>query len=422
MSIIRSLLAGIGLALGASLPAAADVDVHTKLVNSGTSAIANVTMYPLFYGDWSSKQDEAVKQAQIAYLKGIADYINGVGAPAGQVVTAYQYGVRSAAVGQDVSTGTSIKSVTVCDPEAGVACGGSQAHIRDVINDAQTNSGLHGYDANSLILVFLAPTINIQVSGGCSYHSSVSNTQFYGVVRGYDSCGPVLAVTSHEVFEALTDPVVGSGWDGSGGSEAVDNCDTKIDHAATTKRVNDVLNAYSAANGGAKLPLDASWQAKITGIADDTQPITSEPGFVKCSTTGYIPAPVQKTCFHLSNGTTYCIPIVACTPCLRQVVVYPYPLLPTLKPGPPECPMCSLKVTVDGIDPQLWTPSLVDGRGKALKAVATRQEKGISLVVKPAAGELANGGAQRYRLHLTPKGAAAETRDVAIKVTAELVR
>jgi hypothetical protein len=127
----------------------------------------------------------------------------------------------------------------------------------EIENIIKNNAGkLHAFDAHTLIMVFLGTGSSLSTGKGKGYHHSESTTAFWAAVP--QNAGPSLArVTSHEVFEAATDPADdhSKGWISANGDEANDSCDSPV-----------------------TLPF-----GPIGGSADNTQGGT-------CSTTGYIPA------------------------------------------------------------------------------------------------------------------------------------
>ena len=80
---------------------------------------------------------------------------------------------------------------------------------------------------NDLYIAFFPPKVQVVMSGTmscssfCGYHDDISGERYYGVIpypncSGCDNAGSVFdsltMITSHELAEAITDPVPGSGW------------------------------------------------------------------------------------------------------------------------------------------------------------------------------------------------------------------
>ena len=80
---------------------------------------------------------------------------------------------------------------------------------------------------NDLYMVFTPPNVQVVMSGTmscssfCGYHDDVSGVHYYGVIP-YPNCvgcnnansvfDSLTMITSHELAEAITDPVPGAGW------------------------------------------------------------------------------------------------------------------------------------------------------------------------------------------------------------------
>jgi hypothetical protein len=92
---------------------------------------------------------------------------------------------------------------------------------------------------NSLYFVFLPPGVQVIQGGGasckvfCGYHDAINNSIFYAVMP-YPGCAGCLggladfdaltSTTSHELCEAITDPIPGQGWYDDAHGEIGDIC------------------------------------------------------------------------------------------------------------------------------------------------------------------------------------------------------
>jgi hypothetical protein len=227
------------LLLSASRPAWAGS--HLPLEYRCGPVLETFKIYPLYWGKWTPEQIKAQQE----YLKGLTAYISGVGAPKGQEPTLRQYGVNAA---------------SVADPPARANPEGEKSLTEQEIENIIKNNArkLPAFDTHTLIMVFLGTGSSLSIGKGKGYHHSESTTAFWAAVP--QNAGPSLErVTSHEVFEAATDPGFdqSKGWISADGQEANDGCNSPV-----------------------TLPF-----GPIGGSADNTQGGT-------CSTTGYIP--VQK--------------------------------------------------------------------------------------------------------------------------------
>lgn len=93
--------------------------------------------------------------------------------------------------------------------------------------------------ANTLYFVYLPPGVRVVMGGSsscqsfCGYHNSIATTVFYGVMPypGCQGCVGSIALfdaltstTSHELCEAVTDPIPGQGWYDDANGEIGDIC------------------------------------------------------------------------------------------------------------------------------------------------------------------------------------------------------
>lgn len=216
---LTALAAGLSALLGAGT---ASAQAHAPLKYYGGPILSTFKMYPLYYGTWT----QADINTQQNYLTGLAAYLSGSGAPAGQQPMMKQYGVLAASVAPAATAGAGATPTSL-----------TEAQVRTIIHNAQAAGTLHAYDRNSLILVFLAPGFLTHVT--CGYHGFEDTSSFYGVVPM--SCGPQPDLVGHEVFEAATDPADGQGWE-----EAVDGCTTSIPLS-----FGNIPGAADNMNGGA---------------------------------------------------------------------------------------------------------------------------------------------------------------------------
>jgi hypothetical protein len=126
--------------------------------------------------------------------------------------------------------------VTTAAPTSSVTDAALQTFLK---NEIATNKALPKPDANKLYFICLPPRVRV-VQGGsascknfCGYHNDVGGTIFYAAMP-YPSCtgclGPLSAAdaltstSSHELCEAITDPVPGTGWYDDTNGEIGDIC------------------------------------------------------------------------------------------------------------------------------------------------------------------------------------------------------
>jgi hypothetical protein len=158
-----------------------------------------------------------------------------------------EYGVDGTPIGQ----GTFAGSVQVPSPAPDTVTTDEQ--IRSFLQDQIAAGTLPPTGANSLYFVFTPPGVSVSLSGDlscqvfCGYHDAIGGQVFYAVVPSPDCAGcsqgstlDSLTVTcSHELAEAVTDPIPGQGWywfaDANNQGEIGDVC------VGQTKAVGDYL-------------------------------------------------------------------------------------------------------------------------------------------------------------------------------------
>jgi hypothetical protein len=145
-----------------------------------------------------------------------------------------EYGVEGQPIGRGRRVGRAV--VSAPDPGPVVTDAALQQMLRDQL---VTNSSFPAVDRNTLLFVYLPPGTAV-VQGGsrscqafCGYHDVMDADIFYAVVPypGCQGCTGTLsafdaltAVSSHELCEAVTDPVPGQGWYDDANGEIGDVC------------------------------------------------------------------------------------------------------------------------------------------------------------------------------------------------------
>jgi hypothetical protein len=153
-----------------------------------------------------------------------------------------EYGVQDFAIGYGKRTGAIALRTS---PAADVADADIQQLIQEEI---ASDPAVAEPTPDSLYYVFLPPGVTVGLDGGsscvnfCGYHSDIDGMLFYAVMPYPECTGctggmPVLdaltTTTSHELCEAITDPIPGSGWYDDQNGEIGDIC------AWQTKKLGD---------------------------------------------------------------------------------------------------------------------------------------------------------------------------------------
>jgi hypothetical protein len=207
-----------------------------QLTYRGSLLLTAVKVFTVFWGaDWTQ-----------APLTGLIDQINGF----------FEFVLTSELIDQlaeysvanyQIGHGNYIGTATVTSPTLrSVAPDGAIQHL--LRQEITTNNAFPQPDANTLFFVYLQPGA-VAVQGGqrscsnfCGYHNNVGSQLFYAVMP-YPGCNgctgglqPFDALTStssHELAEAITDPIPGGGWYDDQNGEIGDIC------AWQTKQLGD---------------------------------------------------------------------------------------------------------------------------------------------------------------------------------------
>jgi hypothetical protein len=130
------------------------------------------------------------------------------------------------APGKTIGHGKHVGTATVTKPA--VHRSTSDAAVRHFLQqEISTNAAFPQPSPNTLYFVYLPPGVSVSMGGGrscfnfCGYHDSISGQIFYAVMpyAGCNGCTGGLSAldaltetSSHELCEAITDPIPGQGW------------------------------------------------------------------------------------------------------------------------------------------------------------------------------------------------------------------
>jgi hypothetical protein len=153
-----------------------------------------------------------------------------------------EYSVSGASIGRGSRTGTVILGG---DVPGTVDDGAIQAFIQQEIS---ADAAVAQPTLNSLYFVFLPPGVTSTLNGAascsnfCGYHGDIGGRIFYAVMPYPDCTGcmgqlsvldALTSTTSHELCEAITDPVPGQGWYDDQNGEIGDICAWKTKKVGT---------------------------------------------------------------------------------------------------------------------------------------------------------------------------------------------
>jgi hypothetical protein len=144
-----------------------------------------------------------------------------------------EYSVPGKRIGHGKRTGTA--TLTSPAPNASV----QDSAIQQLLQQEIAAKNLPAPGPNSLYFFFLPPGVQVVLGGSascrefCGYHDATSGNIFYAVMPypGCSGCTGGLSVidaltstTSHELCEAITDPLPGQGWYDDNNGEIGDIC------------------------------------------------------------------------------------------------------------------------------------------------------------------------------------------------------
>jgi hypothetical protein len=213
--------------------AAAPIIPH--LVYNGGPLMANVQVYTIFWGkNWNTTPALKMLMTQINdFFKAI------LVSPLMDQLT--EYNVPAYTIGHGNLAGTKI--ITAAAPTLSVSDTTIKSNLKAWIN-AQT---VPKQTPNTLYFVYTEPNISVSMGGSkscssfCGYHNNiplVGGSQIYYAVMPYPSClgclgglttfNALCATSSHELCEAITDPIPGAGWYDNANGEIGDICPWKF--------------------------------------------------------------------------------------------------------------------------------------------------------------------------------------------------
>lgn len=144
-----------------------------------------------------------------------------------------EYSVPAYNIGHGRRTGT----VTITDQEPPASV--SDATIQTMLQARIQSGSLPPIDANTLYCVYLPPGTVVSQGGGqsclsfCGYHNNGPSGLYYAVLPSPDCSGclgslasfdALTSISSHELCEAITDPIPGQGWYDDTNGEIGDIC------------------------------------------------------------------------------------------------------------------------------------------------------------------------------------------------------
>ena len=201
--------------------------VAPQLTYRNGPLIKNVEIFTIF---WGTGWQQAPAGSLIAQINGFFDYI--VTSPL--IDQLAEYNVPGQSIGHGSVAGT--MSITAPPLHRSVSDAAIQHMLQHLI--ASSNS-VPQPSPNTLYFIYVQPGTKVVQGGGascqvfCGYHNDVSGQIFYAVMPypgctgctgSLDTFTALTTTSSHELCEAITDPIPGQGWYDDSNGEIGDIC------------------------------------------------------------------------------------------------------------------------------------------------------------------------------------------------------
>jgi hypothetical protein len=205
---------------------AAPPSTAPNLTYRGGPLLTAVQVFTFFWGDgWQEPQQGDVMHQVIQFFDFIvtSTLLDQLG----------EYSVAENRIGHGANLGATPVAAALGQS---VDDGAIQQLIQQEIS---TNSAVPQSTPNSLYFVFLPPGVSVSLDGSsscttfCGYHNDINGQIFYAVMPYPDCTGcsgavnvldAITSTTSHELCEAITDPIPGQGWYDDSNGEIGDIC------------------------------------------------------------------------------------------------------------------------------------------------------------------------------------------------------
>ena len=197
-----------------------------KLTYRNGPLLTNVKVFTLF---WGQAWQDAANSPLITHMNAFFDFV----LTSKLLDQLAEYSVPGKTIGHGAHTGSA--TLTTSAPGKSIA----DAAIQKMLQSEISSGSLPANTPNSLYFVFLPPGSQVEQGGSkscqtfCGYHDVTTDNIFYAVMPypGCAGCEGGLAIpealtstSSHELCEAITDPVPGSGWYDDANGEIGDIC------------------------------------------------------------------------------------------------------------------------------------------------------------------------------------------------------
>jgi hypothetical protein len=185
-----------------------------QLTYRGGPVLTGVEVFTVFWGIWWQSSDGALLANE---LNGFFDDI----LSSELLDQLGEYSVGDQTIGHGSRAGT----ITIAQPALDVSI--ADTEIQQTLQQLIDADTLPAPTANTLYFLYLPPNVTVTQGGGrscqafCGYHNATTSDVYYAVMPypGCSGCAGELTLidaltssSSHELCEAITDPVPGEGW------------------------------------------------------------------------------------------------------------------------------------------------------------------------------------------------------------------
>jgi len=198
-----------------------------RLVYNNGPLLTSVQVFTVF---WGSAWQQSPLSDTAQNINAFFDYI----LTSSLIDQLAEYSVQGQTIGHGSHVGT--VTLTTSDPGTSVDDSAIQQMLN---NNIASNSAFPQPTANTLYFVYLPSGVTVTAGGSsscssfCGYHDAINGQLFYAVMPYPDCSGcsanlatfdALTATSSHELCEAITDPVPGQGWYDQTNGEIGDIC------------------------------------------------------------------------------------------------------------------------------------------------------------------------------------------------------
>jgi hypothetical protein len=198
-----------------------------QLVYNNGPVLGAVQVFTIF---WGTAWQQAPLSDMVQYMNSFFDYI----LTSSLMDQLAEYSTPH----QQIGHGSRIGTTTLTTPEPASTV--SDSDIQQMLQNAiANNSAFPQPGSNTLYFVFLPSGVTVQQGGSsscstfCGYHDAINGQIFYTVMPYPDCSGcmgnlttqdALTSTSSHELCEAVTDPIPGQGWYDQNNGEIGDIC------------------------------------------------------------------------------------------------------------------------------------------------------------------------------------------------------